>query len=412
MTSKERIQAVLEGKKPDHIPLTTWSFGFPAPKHLQWETNGKKVDYWYSKRLEHIHDLPQPWELEDEFKRALAWQSVGIDDILEVSVPWSTDAEVTFEDGVLEAGDPEGDKRYPVMVREYQTPSGRVRHAVKKTGDEEPGWPPQPDYVPLIEDYNIPRAIEHAVSKPSDVEAIKHLYAEPSSEQKEWFSKRMEEMKTFSAAEGFLVQAWTAFGMDAAVWFTGTENAVMMAIDAPREFARLMEIIAQTDYERTRVAVENDGVDLVCQRGWYGSTDFWSPVMFDEFIVPHLSQLTQLAHEHGKKFAYTMTTGVETLGPRLADAGVDALCFVDPIMDTITLERAAALLGGRMTLFGGTNAVSLIQNDKQRIEKEIKDALQILGPTNRFILHPTDAIFPDTPWEGVEAMIQAWEKYR
>ena len=31
MTSKERILAALNGEPADHVPLTTWCFGFPAP---------------------------------------------------------------------------------------------------------------------------------------------------------------------------------------------------------------------------------------------------------------------------------------------------------------------------------------------------------------------------------------------
>ena len=38
--------------------------------------------------------------------------------------------------------------------------------------------------------------------------------------------------------------------------------------------------------------------------------------------------------------------------------------------------------------------------------------MDVLGPTNRFILHPVDAIFPDTPWSGIEAMIEAWKEYQ
>jgi uroporphyrinogen-III decarboxylase len=104
-----------------------------------------------------------------------------------------------------------------------------------------------------------------------------------------------------------------------------------------------------------------------------------------------------------------MTTGVEKLGPRLTDAGVDLLCFVDPIQDRLTLEKAREILGGRITLAGGTNALSLASGDTQRIGDEVRRAVEILGPTNRFILHPVDAIFPDTPWSGVETMIRAWK---
>ncbi len=412
MTSRERILAALNGKEADYIPMTTWCFGFPAPSHLKWETKGKPVDFWYTKRLEHLHNLPIPWTLQDEFKRAAAWLSVGIDDALEVSVPWSMDGEVAYKDSLIQPGQAGGDERYPVMVREYTTPAGALRHAIKRTGDEGPGWPLQPDCVPIIEDYNIPRAVEHAVSGPDDVEKIKYLFAPPNGTQKEWFAGRMDKMKAFADEKGLFTQAWTAFGMDAAVWFTGTQGAIMMAMDAPEAFRQMMETIFKTDYTRTELAAQNDGVDMVCQRGWYSSTDFWSPSLFDRVVFPYTKQLADLAHKHTKKFGYVMTTGVETLGPRLADAGVDLLFFVDPIQDGISVEKAKELFGDRMTMVGGTNALSLQCGNPQRIRDEVKRAIEVLGPTNRFVLHPMDAIFPDTPWDGVEQMIEAWREYR
>jgi uroporphyrinogen-III decarboxylase len=133
--------------------------------------------------------------------------------------------------------------------------------------------------------------------------------------------------------------------------------------------------------------------------------------LFDEFIYPHLCRLTELAHAHGKKFAYTMSTGVEILGPCLADAGVDVLYFIDPLMDAITLEMAAELFGDRMTVVGGISVISL-NEEKDQIREKVKKAIEIFGPTNRFILHPVDSLFPDTPWEGVEAMIEAWKEFR
>jgi len=408
MTSKERILAAIAGEPADHIPLTTWCFGFHAPDHLRWKTNGKEVKYWYSKRLEHIHTLPQPWELEDDFKRAKAWLSLGIDDVLDVSVPWGQDPEVTSRDSLIPPGGAGGSESYPVMVREYQTPSGPIRHAVKVTENEGDGWPVQPGHVPIFEDYNIPRAVVQPVTGPADVQAVKHLFTPPDQEQRRWFARRAAKMKKFADDKGLCIQAWSAFGMDAAVWLTGAESGIMMSLDTPEAFGRLMDIIFEADYARTELAARTEGIDIVCQRGWYSSTDFWSPGLFDRYVYPHLSELTALAHKHGRKFAYVMTTGVEILGPRLADAGVDLLYFVDPIQDTITLERAAELFGDRMAVAGGTNALSLASGDPKRIRDEVRRATDVFGPTNRFILHPVDAIFPDTPWEGVQAMTEAW----
>ena len=407
MNSKERLLAALNGIPTHHVPLTTWCFGFPAPPHLRWRTNGNDVPFWYTKRLEHIHTLPHSWELEDEFKRALAWLSLGIDDVLEVSVPWSRDPEVLVKDRVIPAAAPCGDTRYPVLVREYQTPAGGLRHAVKRTEPDPPGWVVQPDYVPIFEDLNLPRAVEHLVNRESHVPAIRHLFAPPGPRER---AGRMSAMTAFADVKGLAVQAWTAFGMDAAVWMTGAQGAVMMAMDAPQAFSQLCDIIFATDYARTELAASHPGVDIVCQRGWYSSTDFWSPRLFDQFVFPYVAQLAALAHRYHKKYAYVMTTGVEKLGPRLADAGVDLLFFLDPIQDKITLAKAKELLASRMTLAGGTNALSLTSGDPKRIGDEVRRAIEVLGPTNRFILHPVDAIFPDTPWRGVQQMIDAWKR--
>jgi len=412
MTSKERILCAINGKAGDHLPLTTWCFGFRPPEHLRWNTNGKEVRFWYTSRLEHIHTLPQAWTLEDDFKRVLAWQSVGIDDILDVSVPWGTHPEVTHSDHVIPLGGTGGDRQFPVMLRNYLTPAGEVTHAVKKTGDEPEGWPVQPSSVRLIEDYNVPRGIRHLVTEPADIEKVKYLLATPDESQKEWFVRRMREVKQFADKQGVFVQVWSAFGMDAAVWFSGVENATMLALTDPGSFAGLIDCIFETDYARTELAVKTPGTDMVCQRGWYSSTDFWSPELFDMYVVPQLRELTALAHKHGKKSAYVMTTGVEMLGPRLADAGVDVLYFVDPVLDKLSCRKAAELFGDRMTMVGGLNSNMLVECKNQKIRDEVREALDVLGPTNRFILHPVDSLFPDVPWESVACMIGAWKDYQ
>jgi len=118
-----------------------------------------------------------------------------------------------------------------------------------------------------------------------------------------------------------------------------------------------------------------------------------------------------VAHRHGKKYAYVITTGLKQIGPRLADAGVDLLYFVDPIQDRLTLEDARDLLARRVTVVGGTNAVSLASREPQRIRDEVRRALDVLGrPSVSSSTRGRD--FPDTPLESVMTMIEAWQQYR
>lgn len=408
MNSRERIMAAWNGEPVDHVPLTTWSFGFNPLAALKWSRNDVTREFWYSLRLEHLHRWEQPWDLDDDFRRVLAWRSLGVDDILDVSAPWSVDSAVTWTDSIVPVG--EEDPAYPVLLREYETPTGKLRHAVRQTGeDQEAGWVVQPDVVPLIEDFNIPRAVEHAVSGPDDVRVIQHLYQPPDSDARAWFADRMSKVHEFAAREQVPVQVWSGFGMDAVVWFTGVEGAIMLAMDHPGAFGELFHTITATDLARTEMAASTEGVDMVVARGWYSSTDLWSPALFEQFTFPYIKAIAETAHRHGKKFGYVMTTGVETLGGRLADAGVDVLYFVDPVQDTISLETARDLLGDRLTIVGGINTVSLNVDSSDTIRDKVLRAVDILGPTSRFILHPVDALFPDTPWSAIEAMIEAWK---
>ena len=309
MNSRERIMSCLNGTSPDHLPLTTWCFGLKPPASLTWTTQGEPVRYWYSKRMEHIHTLPHEWSLDDEFKRVLAWQSLGVDDLVDVSVPWSIDPEVTWTDTV---SPPDIKGGYPVMERKYSTPSGHLRHVVNRTGEDTgAGWVKQPDKVYLIEDYNIPRGREHAVSTPADIPLIKHLFRTPDTQAAQWFEERMNQIAPFAAKHGVAVQAWPAFGMDGVIWLTGVENAVIMAMEEPQDFGALVDIVAEVDYGRTYLACMHPAVDIIVQRGWYSSTDFWSPGLFNEFVVPHVRELAKLVHRNGKKFGYVMTTGVK-----------------------------------------------------------------------------------------------------
>ena len=408
MNSRERLLAAWSGSGYDHAPFTTWCFGFRAPEGLRWTRDGRPVPRWFSLRMEHIHTLPQEWSLEDDFQRVLAWRSLGIDDVLDVSVPWGMDPEVSWSDTVLEAGaaDP-----CPVMVREYRTPAGELRHAVRRTGEDPgEGWVVQPDHVPLIEDFNIPRAVEHLLHRPEQVPALAHLYQGPDASQTAWLDQRLEQVGTFARQQGVAVQAWSAFGMDAVVWFMGVEGAVFTAMDHPRAFGALFELVSEADYARTEAAARRPEVDMVVERGWYSSTDFWSPALLDQHLFPHIAELAGLAHRHGKKFAYVMTTGIEALGNRLADAGVDVLYFVDPVQDNLPVARARELLGGRLTLVGGINATTFTGAQTTSIREQVRTAMEALSDTGRFILHPVDALHPDTAPEALEAAIEAWKE--
>jgi hypothetical protein len=409
MNSRERLLAAIRGEKPDHVPLTFWCFGFPAPPGLGWQRAGRSVPFWYTGRLEHIHTLPAPWTYHaDDFERVLAWKRLGVDDVLEVSVPWSVHPAVTIRDG---QEPPAAGEAYPVLWREYDTPAGTLRHAVRATQEETaPGWVIQPRHVALIEDYNIPRGVRHAVIGPEDLPRLRYLLADPSAEQLADYRARMRQVAAFAEREEVLVQGWSGFGMDLVAWLCGVEFAVMAAMTQPDFFQELLDLVGDFDRRRTEILLDVGGVDVVAQRGWYSSTDFWSPRLFRRFLQPLLADLAGMAHAAGKRFAYTMTMGASSMADSLISAGVDLLYYVDPVQDRTDLDAVKRKFRGKVALAGGINsAVTLGSGTPTEIREAVHRAVQTLGPDG-FVLAPVDAIFPDTPWESVEALIAAWKE--
>jgi uroporphyrinogen-III decarboxylase len=154
------------------------------------------------------------------------------------------------------------------------------------------------------------------------------------------------------------------------------------------------------------------GVDVVVQRGWYSSTDFWSPALFQRYILPDLTESVETAHQAGAKFAYVMTNGVLAMANQLLAAGIDALYYVDPEQEKSDVGLIKEKFKGRIALAGGvSSAVTLHGASREEISDAVRSAVQKLGPDG-FILAPADALFPDTPWENLEAMMDAWREMR
>ena len=402
MNSKERILAAINRETVDHIPLYSWCFGFSPPENMRWKKNEKEVKYWYTMRLEHIHTLPQEWRIEDDFKRVKAWLNLGVDDLLDVSLPWSIHPDVIIKD--WEEGD--------ILCRSYQTPKGEILQKVKKTEELiPPGWTIQPDKLVVFEDFNLPRSVMFPASIKEDLPKLKYLLQKPDKEQIKEFKARVALIKEFADENGIFVQGWSAFGMDGVIWLCGVERAVISAMTEPEFFQELVDIVFEFDLMRTEMLLDFGGIDMIVQRGWYSSTDFWSPELFKKYVSPNVKKLVRLAHQKGVKFGYVITTGVMTMIEDLIDAGVDLIYFADPEGDNLDLTELKEITKGRISVAGGLSSTMTLNkmNNEDSIREKVRAAMETMGERG-FILSPVDALFPDTPWENVRIMIDTWKE--
>jgi len=403
MSSKERLIAAIDGKDVDHTPLYAWCFGFCPPEQLRWTRNGKERTYWYTMRLEHIHTLPQEWDVFDDFERVKRWLGLGIDDIIDVSFPWGMhpDVKVKYR---------EEDN---LQCCFYETPEGVITQKIRKTDEVIPdGWVIQPERPKLFEDFNLPRSEKFPVGSSDDLKAIKYLLYPPSKDKIDDYKERVGLIKEFTSKFPVAVQGWSAFGMDAVIWLMGVQNAIVSAMTEPEFFQELVEAVYKFDVMRTKNMIDIGGIDIIVQRGWYSSTDFWSPQIFRKYVVPNLKKLAEIVHQAGLRFGYVMTTGVMTFIDDLIDAGVDLLYFADPEQEHFDISELKIKTSGKITIAGGiSTSLTLNREDAKTVKEKTGEVLKKMGK-RRFILSPVDALFPDTPYKNVEAMIDGWREFK
>ena len=385
------MMAAIECREPDYVPLCFMIFGALKSKcRDQYEFVEKQLELG----LDTIVELPAAPPNTESYHSDLHGLPVRFDPRVRVK-EWREDRD---------------DERYPLLYKEYATPSGTLRTVVSKAED----WP-YGDHVPLFDDYLIPRSKKFLITDGSDLEHLKYLLTPLSEEQISVFRETSLRAKEFADSRELLVTGGWGVGIEAACWMCGIEELILAAVYNPEFVEEMAQLIARWNQERMQLVLDV-GVDLFVRRGWYESADFWPPDLFRRFILPSLQKEVQMAHQAGAKFGYIMTTGTMPLLDILLESGIDVLIGVDPVQGTGTdLPELKRKLNGKICIWGGVNGfVTVEMGSKEEIENAVETAISTLAPGGGFILSPVDNIrdTSEDAWKNVQVMIEAWKKRR
>ncbi len=391
LSSRERMMAAIECQEPDYVPLCFMIFSALRSKC---KDKYELVDKQLELGLDAVVDLPIAPPPTQSEHTDLYGLPVRFDPRVKVK-EWREDS---------------ADSRYPLLHKEYATPSGILKTVVSKAED----WP-HGDHVPFVDDYLIPRSKEFLITDRSDLEHLEYLLVPPSQEEISEFRETSRRAKDFAADRGVLVTGGWGVGMDAACWLCGIEDLIFAAVYNPEFVQEIAQLIARWNQARMQVFLDV-GVDLFVRRGWYESADFWPPDLYRQFILPYLQEEVQMAHEAGAKFGYIMTTSTMPLLDILLESDIDVLIGIDPVQGRDTdLAEIKRKLGGKVCLWGGMNGfVTVEMGDREEIESAVETAISTLAPGGGFILSPVDNIRDTSQdvWENVLIMIETWRQQR
>lgn len=392
LSSRERMIAAIECREPDYVPLCFMIFrALRSRCKDQYEFMERQLELGLDAVVE-LPIVPPRKRLVDQSD--LHGLPVQFDPRVQMR-EWKEDMD---------------DEKYPLLHKEYKTPSGTLKAIVSKAED----WP-YGDHVPLFDDYLIPRSKKFLITEQSDLEHLKHLLMPLSKEEIDGINEASRPAKEFAERRGLLVTGGWGVGMDAACWICGIEDLMLAAIYDPAFVEEMAQMIARWNQERMQIVLDR-GVDLFIRRGWYESTDFWPPDLYRQFIMPSLQREVQMAHQAGAKFGYILTTGTMPLLDILLESGIDVLIGVDPVQGRGTdLKEFKRKLNGKICMWGGVNGfVTVEMGSREEIRTAVETSIDILAPGGGFILSPVDNIrdTSEEVWESVEFMIQVWKELR
>jgi hypothetical protein len=383
LSSRERVLAAIQHQPVDHVPLC---FDGLCHGSVRFVTR--------------LHPNP--------FDRARFYLDLGADTAIAVSPPQCSAQGFKTREWKEEPKDEE----YPLLHKEYITPRGSLRQVVRKTED-------YPDRISLFSDFNVPpsRTKVYLVHKEEDLDKLPYILSAPKGKELDDFYRSAKEAKKF-CDENRIFLSGNSFGVgDAVIHLSGVEPVVTAALENPDFLKRYIGIVSDWSLKKTAILVAA-GVDLIVRRGWYESTDFWSPRLYREFLFEPLRKEVALAHQAGVKFCYVMNSGAMPLLDFFEEIGFDMLSNIDPLARNTDLARIKSRIGDRIALCGGVNNNLVIERGTEdEVAAAVADAIDKLAPNSGFILAPGDSLdylgaAEETTKRNFYKMVAVWKKLR
>jgi hypothetical protein len=300
-------------------------------------------------------------------------------------------------------------EKYPILIKTYNTPKGRLRQVVVKT----PDWP-HGDDIPIFSDYLIPpsRSRERLINTRDDLKKLPYILSKPSSDQIRRFRQEAQKMRKYAGEKGFLIKGDGGYGADAAIWLCGFERVLSAAYKEPNFVYELLDITHEWDLMRTKELLDI-GVDVITRRGWYEGPPFWSPKLYKRFIEPLIREEVELVHRAKLKLHYIICTGIAHMLPILTDLDIDLFDGLDPVANPVDLNVIRKAFKNTCIRGGISEAVTLTQGGSEDIQKAVKYAIEALAPGGGLILGPIYSVTTKETWERkVPILIEAWKKFR
>lgn len=149
--------------------------------------------------------------------------------------------------------------------------------------------------------------------------------------------------------------------------------------------------------------------DLCQIGGLLAQGNYVGPNVYRDYILQFDRRYIEEVHKRGMRTVYHNCGFSRNLLELYRELGTDAFeSFPPPPTADGDITHVKAVLGGETVLFGNIDNVHLLrEGSPDEVAEVVKQTVLVGKEGGKFVLSTADEVFPDTPIENLEAMVQA-----
>lgn len=362
MVSKERMLIVLNGGKPDRLPVTIHQW---QPYHLKQYMNG-------------MTDIE-------------ANKACGLDasiNYFEISEPESNSWRISTKTTQMSG--------YSLTDYTIETPEGTL--TCQEGTNEMTTW-----------------VSKHLIKNDEDIYLLKKYRPIP-------IFNREGAVKTYDAlGDGGILRTFI-FGKQGGCWqdaceLFGVENLIMATYDDPDWVHEFLKILLDQKLEYIDKNLRNLPFDLIETGGGASSNTVISPLIHEEFCLPYDRDMHDYLHQLGYKVVYHTCGGMSKITELIVKNHCDVSETLSPqsVGGDISSDEVARKvykdLHPHVALIGGMDQFNILEvGTFEQIDAEVKHLFDIYGKDGGYIMSACDHFFK-APKENLMRFAKAASQY-
>ena len=377
MNSKERLLAVLKGKKPDRIP---W-----APL----------IDGYFLSFLK---------EKNIEMNAVEALRYIGAD-ILERHVTTYTDIMMMGSSDMIYVNPKDAivqknikitlhfDKKNGEIFNTYETPIGIIKE--KYVFTKASPWLPFP--------------VEHKIKRKEDLKIYKYILENITPKPNfENFQKEVDYIGNdgLASASGPSTPIMRLLQRE-----MGIETFYYYLNDYPKEIEEILDIMHERNKKIYHIIIKSPAEVIIDYEN--SSTTLFSPKIFESYCLNQINEYADIVHKAGKIFLTHMCGKLDNIMDLISEGKQDGIIDVaPPPTGDLNISKALKVWGRNKIVIGGIDATAFTQLSTDGIKKYVSELLNQIGPVSNFILGSGDATPYGTPLENLKAVTEVVENWQ